>query len=398
MASDAPSQYLRLTWTDPVTGRHGFLVIDRLVGGLSGGGIRMRAGCSLEEVSRLAATMSLKNGALGLPAGGAKAGVDLDPRDPEAVPLLTRFVRAMHPFWSTCVATGEDMGVQQSVLNAIFSDLGLASSMRAALRMRGDFAAALADMSAALSAVHEGRPLVDLVGGHGVAVAAAAALERLGMEVPGARVVVQGFGSMGGSSALFLARRGAVVIGVADVQGLIVNQDGLDVERLLAARDGYGVIDRAALAGDDRELPRDEWVALECDVLVPAAVADAINPANCERVRARLVVEAANLPTSPAADARLVGRGVTVVPDFVANAATNGWAWWVALGQVGPAPADAFARIESAIGGTTREMLARAAADGLPPRDAARRIARDRLDRLAAEHGIEGPIPTPLDA
>jgi glutamate dehydrogenase (NAD(P)+) len=319
--------------------------------------------------------------------------VDFDPRDPEAVPQLTRFVRAMHPFWSTSVATGEDMGVQQSVLNAIFSDLGLATSMRAALRARGDFSAALADMSAALSAVHEGRPLVDLVGGYGVAVAAAAALGRLGMGVAGARVVVQGFGSMGGSSALFLARRGAVVIGVADVRGLIVNQDGLDVERLVAGRDEFGAIDRSALAADDRELPREEWVALECDVLVPAAVADAIDEANCERVRARLVVEAANLPTTPAADARLVGRGVTIVPDFVANAATNGWAWWVALGQVGPAPADAFARIEETIGGTTLEMLDRAAATGRPPRDAARRIARDRLDRLAAEHGVEGPPP-----
>jgi glutamate dehydrogenase (NAD(P)+) len=177
------------------------------------------------------------------------------------------------------------------------------------------------------------------------------------------------------------------VIGVADVRGLIVNLDGLDVERMLAARDEFGVIDRSALAGDDRELPRDEWVALECDVLVPAAGADAINPANCERVLTRLVVEAANLPTTTAADARLLGRGVTVVPDFVANAATNGWAWWLALGQVGPEPADAFARIEQAIGGMVGEVLEHADRSRVAPRDAARRIARDRLDQLAAEHG-----------
>jgi len=394
----ADAQYLRLTWTDPVTHRHGHLVIDRLVRGLAGGGTRVRAGCSLEEVSRLAAAMSLKNGALGIPAGGAKCGVDCDPRDPEALPLLTRFVRAMHPFWNSYVATGEDMGVQQSTLNAIFADLGLGSSMRAALRSRDDFDAALEQMRGALSAVHEGTPLVDLVGGYGVAVAATAALERLGLDVPGARVVLQGFGSMGGSAARYLARRGAVVIGVADVRGLVVNRDGLDVERLLAARDEFGVIDRSALAGDDRELPRDEWVALECDVLVPAAVADAINPANCERVRARVVVEAANLPTATAADARLLGRGVTVVPDFVANAATNGWAWWLALGQVGPEPADAFARIDQVIADVVGEVLDHAAAAGVGPREAARRIAGDRLDRLAAEHGVEGPLPLALPA
>jgi len=373
-------QYLRLTWTDPITGRHGYLVIDRLVRDLAGGGLRVRAGCTLEEVSRLATTMSLKNGALGVPAGGAKCGLDCDPRDPEALPLLTRFVRAMQPFWNSHVATGEDMGVQQSTLNAIFADLGLGNSMRAALRARPDFDAALAEMGTALSVEHEGMPLVDLVGGYGVAAAATAALGRLGQGVRGARVVFQGFGSMGGSAARYLARLGAVVIGVADVRGLVVNRDGLDVDRMLAARDEFGVIDRAALAADDRELPRDEWVALECDVLVPAAVADAIDLANCERVRAGLVVEAANLPTSPAADARLLARGVTIVPDFVANAATNGWAWWVALGQVGPTAADAFAKIDEVIAGMTLEMLDRAAAERLPPRDAARRIARDRLE------------------
>ena len=390
------AQYLRLTWTDPVTGRRGFLVIDRLVRGLAGGGTRVRAGCSLEEVSRLAAAMSLKNGVLGIPAGGAKCGVDSDPREPETLPLLTRFVRAMHPFWNSYVATGEDMGVQQSTLNAIFAELGLGSSMRAALRRREDFDAALQQMGATLSVMYEGVPLVDLVGGYGVAVAATAALRRLGLAVQGARVVVQGFGSMGGSAARYLARRGAVVIGVADVRGLVVNQDGLDVERLLAARDEFGVIDRSALADDDQELSREEWVALECDVLVPAAVADAINPANCERVLAPLVVEAANLPTTSAADARLLGRGVTVVPDFVANAATNGWAWWLALGTIGPAPADAFARIDDVISGVVGEVLDRAAADGLGPREAARRIATDRLDRLAAEHGVEGPLPLPV--
>jgi glutamate dehydrogenase (NAD(P)+) len=388
----ADPQYLRLTWTDPLTGRQGFLVVDRLVRGLAGGGTRVRAGCTLEEVSRLAAAMSLKNGVLGIPAGGAKCGVDGDPRDPETLPLLTRFVRAMHPFWDSYVATGEDLGVQQSTLNAIFADLGLGTTMRAALRTRPDFDAAQAEMRAALSVAHEGAPLVDLVGGYGVAVAATRALERLGVEVRGARAVIQGFGSMGGSAARYLARRGAAVIGVADVRGLVVNQDGLDVERLLAARDEFGVIDRSALTDDERELPRDEWVALECDVLVPAAVADAINPANCERVRARLVVEAANLPTTSAADARLLGRGVTVVPDFVANAATNGWAWWLALGRVEPGPAAAFARIEEAIGGAVDEVLDRAAAARIGTREAARHIARDRLDRLAAEHGVEGPL------
>ena len=390
---DPHGQYLRLTWTDPETGRHGFLVIDRLIRGLAGGGTRMRAGCTLEEVSRLAGTMSLKNGILRIPAGGAKCGLDCDPRDPEALPLLRRFVRAMRPFWDTHVATGEDMGVQQSTLNQVFAELGLGTSMRAALRSRGDFEEAVREAWTALSVEHEGTPLVDLVGGFGVAVATAVALERQGRNVRGARVVVQGFGSMGGAAARFLARRGAVVIGVADVRGLILNLDGLDVPRLLATRDEFGVVDRAVLSRDDRQLPRDEWAAVECDVLVPAAGADAINATNSDRLRTALVVEAANLPTTTEADARLLQRGVTVVPDFVANSATNGWAWWVALGSVDATAEAAFRRIEEVIAEVAGEVLDRAAAERASPRQVARRIALASLDRLTAEHGADGPLP-----
>jgi len=396
MMTGIAAQYLRLTWTDPETGRHGFLVIDRLVRGLAGGGTRVRAGCTLEEVSRLAAAMSLKNGALGIPAGGAKCGIDCDPRDSEALPLLSRFVRALYPFWDSYVATGEDMGVQQSTLNAIFAELGLGGTMRAALRASDDPPAAAARLSEAFSLAHDGTPLVDLVGGCGVAAAAGAAMRRLGLDLDGARVVLQGFGSMGGSTARFIRERGAVVIGVADARGLMVNPDGLDVDRLLAARDEFGVVDRAALRPDDRELPREEWVALECEVLIPAAVADALDESNCDRVRAPLVVEAANIPTTPAADARLGARGITVVPDFVANSATNGWAWWLALGQLAPTAAEAFARIEEVIPRMVVETLDAAAAGRVSAREAARRIARARLDALAAEHGVEAPLPLRL--
>lgn len=390
------AQYLRLTWTDPVTGRQGFLVIDRLVRGLAGGGTRIRAGCTLEEVSRLAATMSLKNGVLGIPAGGAKCGIDCDPQEAESLPLLHRFVRAMYPLWDTYVATGEDLGVQQSTLDAVFADVGLGIPMRAALRGRGDLEASIREMRGVLSLDQEGTPLIDLVGGYGVAAAASAALERVSGSVDGARVVVQGFGSMGGSAARYLSARGALVTGIADVRGLIVNQDGLDVHRLLAARDEFGVIDRAVLSADDRELPRDEWIALECDILVPAAVADAINPANCDRIRTRLVVEAANLPTTAQAEERLLARGVTVIPDFVANSGTNGWAWWLALDLVGHTAEDAFRLIDDVIPQAVQEALDRAAEHRVSPREAARSIAQERLDLLAAEHGVEGPLRLPV--
>ena len=88
---------LRVTWTDPITTRHAYLVIDRLIGGISGGGTRVREGCTLAEVERLAQTMTLKNGGLDLPVGGAKCGLDIDPHDAETHGMLVRFVRILDP-------------------------------------------------------------------------------------------------------------------------------------------------------------------------------------------------------------------------------------------------------------------------------------------------------------
>jgi glutamate dehydrogenase (NAD(P)+) len=125
---------------------------------------------------------------------------------------------------------------------------------------------------------------------------------------------------------------------VADAGGLLLNSEGMDVEALLHARNAFGEIDRGALDGSVEQSDREDWLTVDCDVLVPAAIADAINESNCDRVRAPLIVEAAKLPTTTAAEAALTRRGVTVIPDFVANSGTNGWIWWLVLGEVDPAP------------------------------------------------------------
>ena len=141
--SEPRAPYLRVTWTDPVTGRKGYMVIDRLIDGIAGGGTRMRAGLDLQEVERLAHTMSIKNGAIKLPGGGAKGGLDCDPHDPEARAMLTRFVRAMRPWLETCWGTAEDMGTTQDLLDEVFRDVGMRSSVQASLNHSADPDAAL---------------------------------------------------------------------------------------------------------------------------------------------------------------------------------------------------------------------------------------------------------------
>src|SRR5690348_5305495 len=243
---------LRVIWTDPVTGRKGYAVIDRMVNGLAGGGTRMRAGVTLEEVERLARTMSYKNGAFNLPGGGAKGGVDIDPHDPEARGMLSRYVRAMTPLYRSGWGTAEDLGVTQELLNEVFAEQGVGLTVQAMLDRSGDAAAAGKRVTQGLAIKVEGIGLADCIGGYGVAEAAAAAAAYKGWDLNGMRAVVQGFGSMGGSSARYLQRLGAKVVGIVDVNGAISNSKGLDVERLLASRNELGEVDRKALGPDDK--------------------------------------------------------------------------------------------------------------------------------------------------
>jgi glutamate dehydrogenase (NAD(P)+) len=384
--------YLRVVWTDPETGRHGYVVIDRLVRGISGGGTRVRRGVTLEEVERLARTMTYKNGALNVPSGGAKSGLDCDLSEPGGRDLLVRFVRAMLPLLQTRWATAEDMGVTQEELDSVFEEVGLGLSVYAGLKATGDFDGAMALVRRGLSVKVEGIGLADLIGGYGVAEAAAAALEHLGRPIQGTRAVVQGFGSMGGGTARYLARSGVKVVGAVDVHGCVVNPEGLDVERLLANRTAAGDIERASLPSGTGERPREEWLDIDCEILVPAALGDVLTEANADAVRASVVVEAANIPTTQAAGRRLHERGVVVVPDFVANSAANGWWWSVMMGIVAPTEQAGYEWARATIRGTVRRLLLLSQERGVTPREAAEAIAIENTNALAEEYGTEEPV------
>jgi glutamate dehydrogenase (NAD(P)+) len=208
---------LSLTWTDHLTGRQGFLVVDRLVRGVASGGLRMRAGCTLDEVTGLARGMTLKEAlhydpaSRYVPLGGAKGGIDCDPRDPGAYPLLVRYLRAMRPYIESCWTTGEDLGLTQDLVDRAAAEAGLVSSIQAVYPLLDDEAAARRRLRDAFAVEVDGIGLDELVGGCGVAEAALAALDRAGVPSTGTRVALQGFGTMGGATARFLARAGLTV-------------------------------------------------------------------------------------------------------------------------------------------------------------------------------------------
>ncbi|MEU2554937.1 Glu/Leu/Phe/Val dehydrogenase dimerization domain-containing protein [Streptomyces sp. NPDC013313] len=385
--------HLSLVWTDHVTGRQGFLVVDRLVRGVASGGLRMRPGCTLEEVTGLARGMTLKEAlhydprARYVPLGGAKGGIDCDPRDPAAYGLLVRYLRAVRPYVESCWTTGEDLGLSQDLVDRAAAEAGLVSTVQAVFPLLDDEPAARARLADAFAVRVDGIGLDELVGGCGVAESVLTALDRASVPYRGTRVAVQGLGTMGGATARFLARAGLTVVAVADVKGTVANPDGLDVEALLAARDAYGTLDRSVLRPDDRELPAGAWLSADAEVLVPAAVSYAVDAAGQARVTARWIAEAANMPVLPEAERLLAARGVTVLPDVVVNSATNAWWWWTLFGDVGPAAEEAFAHVRRSMRALTGLVLDRALADGTTPRAAAHALAADRLPVIADRFG-----------
>lgn len=391
-----PHPLLELTWTDPVTGRRGYVVLDTLVRGLASGGLRLREGCSLEEVRGLAQGMTRKEALVYdeadnyIPLGGGKGGIDIDPADPQATEVLSRFLASIRPIVREQWNTGEDFGLRQEVIEEVARDLGLASTVEAVFASMPDAAAARERLAAASSVDVDGISLGDLVGGYGVARAGVLYAERLGLLNSSTTAVLQGFGAIGGGAARYLDRAGVTVIAVADRDGVVRNDDGLDVEALLKARNDLGVIDRGALRPSDTTAPREDWLAIPCDLLVPAAMSYVLTEADVSRVNAKVVVEGANMPTLAAAETLLHDRGIEVLPDFLTNVMTNAWWWWVVFGDIEPTAESSFAKIDTVMARLVQTVSEDVERNGGTLRDSALALAARNSQAVLARVGSTG--------
>lgn len=380
----AAKHFLDLIWNDPASDARGYLVIDTLVRGIAGGGCRMRAGCTFDEVARLAQTMTLKFALFEVPMGGAKVGLDYDPTAPDADLVLNRFFAAIAPYLKESYVTGPDMGTQEAQIIRALNNIGIPSPAYPAIQRWRLPPDTEETMRRALALETNGMTLDGFITGYGVAVCALEALKRKGISADVARVALQGFGSVGGAAAKYLAQEGARLVAVADIEGTIACRDGMDVDLLLESRNSYGVIDRSKLPADCVRLGPDAWFTEPSDVLIPAAIADAIDLYKADLVHASIVVEGANLPLTEKAERALGERGVIVVPDFLANSA---FAYIFGALLIGDVAADADA-ILKLVRTRLQDRMTRVLdgiEKGVSPREHVISIAQENLARMKAQ-------------
>jgi glutamate dehydrogenase (NAD(P)+) len=222
-----------------------------------------------------------------------------------------------------------------------------------------------------------GLPLDELgATGWGLLHSAEAAVPHAGIKLEGARVAIQGFGAVGRHAARFLVGRGAVLVAASDTKGTLADPKGLDVAALTRLKEeGRSLCDHP----QGQKLDRDAVIGIDCDIWIPAARPDVVREDNADRLRARLVLEGANIPLTAAAEKMLAAREVTVVPDFIANA---GGVICAAMEYAGASQETAFAAIAERCRDNTEAVLSAAKVRRITPRDAALELAERRV-RLA---------------
>ena len=287
----------------------GYRVQHNVSRGPGKGGVRFHQDVTLSEVMALSAWMSVKNAAVNVPYGGAKGGIRVDPKKLSRGEL-ERMTRRYTSEIGIIIGPNKDIPAPDVNTNE-----------QVMARMMDTYSMNTGSTS---TGVVTGKP-VDLGGslgrreatGRGVFTVGTEAARHIGMDISRARIAVQGFGNVGGVAGKLFAEAGARIVAVQDHGGTIFKEAGLDVPALM-----QHVAETGSVAGfaQAEVLANDKFWEVECDILIPAALEQQITAANAGRIKARMVIEGANGPTTPAADDILRDNNVLVVPDVIANA------------------------------------------------------------------------------
>ena len=287
----------------------GYRVQHSLTRGPGKGGVRYHPDVTLEEVMALSAWMSVKTAAVNLPFGGAKGGIRVDPAK-LSMKELERLTRRYTSEIGIIIGPQQDIPAPDVNTNAqIMAWMMDTYSMNTGATATGVVTGKPLHLGGSLGRVK--------ATGRGVFVTGREAARRLGLEIDGARVAVQGFGNVGSSAAELFGQAGALIVAAQDHTGSIFNAKGFDLSLLIPhVKDTGGV---AGFAGAETMDDESFW-DVDCQIIIPAALENQITAARATRLKARLVLEGANGPTGRAADDILADRGILVVPDVICNA------------------------------------------------------------------------------
>ena len=274
------------------------------------GGIRFHQGVTLDEVKALSMWMTFKCGVMGVPYGGGKGGVTVDPftlSEGELERLARGYVRAVAPILGEKVdIPAPDVGTNGQVMVWMVDEYQKITGQFAP----GSFTGKPVSFHGSLGRTE--------ATGYGVALIAKLAAEKLGIDITTAKVALQGFGNVGSYTAKYIAEMGAKVVAVADHTTGLYNSSGFDIDALSEYVQTHKVI--KGFPGAEQEFPREDIITWDVDILLPCALENVITQANAADIKAKIVCEGANGPTTTEADQILKDRGVLVVPDILANA------------------------------------------------------------------------------
>jgi glutamate dehydrogenase (NAD(P)+) len=352
---------------DPATGMRGVTVIDSTVRGVAKGGIRMTPTVDEFEVARLARAMTLKNALADIPFGGGKSGIQADPRTlskAEKEKIIRSFSRALRAFVPSQYVAAPDINTAEE-------------EMRWFVEENANFDAATGK-PADMCEERDGKKRCGLpheLGstGFGVAHATKVAAAHADLPLSGATVAIAGFGNVGQFAARHLGEMGAKIIAVSDSAGTLFNASGLDVATLQSLKDNRQSVTEYA---DGKKLSGEEIYTLAADILIPAGPADVITEKNVGAVKARIIVEGANIPMRGEIEEVLHARGVLVVPDIIANAGgvLSSYVEYIGGGEV-----EMFRLVEEKITRGVAAVLEKAKTEHLSPRTSCMQIAEDRI-------------------
>lgn len=358
----------------------GYRVQHDVSRGPAKGGIRYHPDVDLDEVRALAMWMTWKAAVVNIPFGGAKGGVQCNPKEmsiQEIENLTRRFT------WEISIILGPEQDIPAP--DVYTNPQVMAWIMDTFSILKGY----------SVPGVVTGKP-IELGGslgryeatGRGVVITSLEALKYLKKPIEGAKVAIQGCGNVGGIAAKHFDRLGAKVIAISDSRGGLYNENGLDIKRILDCKSQYQCL---ICEKEEEEITNEELLELECDILVPAALENQITEKNASRIRAKIIAEGANGPTTPEADEILNDRGVFIIPDILANAGgvTVSYFEWVQnLQELIWSEEEVLERLTRIMQRSFREVLEISLAKKIPMRTAALVLGIGRVAEAIRLRGI----------